>query len=64
MSFDLMDHKPNLDRDTLNYVWDILWRKNFVSKLGNADKRSRTSERYYIMALLLDLANEQATKND
>ena len=58
IKFDLMKHKPQLDRDTLNYIWDILWRKNAVSKGVNADKRSRIYEREYIMNLLQELANE------
>lgn len=55
--FDLMNHKPTLDRDTLNYVWDMLWRFNATAEGTNNDKRIRISERQRIMDLIEELAN-------
>ena len=54
--FDLMSIKPALDRDTLNYVWDMLWRFNATAKCTNNDKRIRVSERQRIMDLIEELA--------
>ena len=45
MKFNLRKHKPELDTDTLNYIWDMLWRSNYVTKGKNQDERSRMRER-------------------
>ena len=56
--FDLMNDIPELDYDTLNYIWDILWRFNHATKPTNNDKRSRIDERERIMDILQRLADE------
>jgi hypothetical protein len=56
--FDLMKDKPQLDYDTLNFVWDILWRFNETTKPTNNDSRSRIYERNNIMNYIQELANE------
>lgn len=56
--FDLMKDKPSLDYDTLNFVWDILWRFNATTKPKNNDNRSRINERERIMNYIQELANE------
>jgi hypothetical protein len=56
--FDLMKDKPQLDYDTLNFVWDILWRFNATAKPSNNDNRSRIYERNHIMSIIQELANE------
>ena len=57
--FDLMRDIPPLDYDTLNYVWDILWRFNASSKPTNNDNRSRSYERTQIMNYIQELANKE-----
>lgn len=59
MKFDLMKHKPELDTDTQNYVWDMLWRFNYTTKGKNQDERSRIRERERIMDLLEEIANNE-----
>ena len=57
-NFDLMKNKPLLNRDTLNYVWDVLWRLNATTECTNSDKRIRVNERERIMNYMQQLANE------
>lgn len=54
--FELMKEKPELDTATLNYIWDILWRKNACNPLKNADQRSKWWENKKTMELLEELA--------
>lgn len=56
--FDLMRDKPQLDYDTLNFIWDILWRFNATTKPTNNDNRSRIYERNKIMNIIQQYANE------
>lgn len=62
--FYLMGKKPKLDRDTINYIWDMLWRLNCVIKGTNADKRSRKNELERIMNLLQELADKECSDQD
>lgn len=55
--FDLMKNKPPLDRDTLNYVWDTLWRFNATTQCTNTEKRIRVNERERIMNFVQQLAD-------
>lgn len=57
--FDLMKDKPELDRNTLNYVWDILWRFNATTKPTNIENRTKINEREHIMNYLQELANTE-----
>lgn len=56
-NFDLMQNKPALDRDTLNYVWDALWRFNHSVRPTNNEKRIRVNEREHIMGYIQALAD-------
>jgi len=56
--FDLMKDKPSLDRDTLNYIWDVLWRFNATTEPTNKEKRIRVNERERIMSYIQELADE------
>ena len=67
MKFNLIKHKPELDTDTLNYVWDMLWRSNYVTKGKNQNERIRIAEREFIMKRLEEIAtmqNEKILKNE
>jgi len=57
-NFDLMKDKPLLDRGTLNYVWDVLWRFNATAEPTNNEKRTRINERERIMSYIQELADE------
>lgn len=57
--FNLMKNKPNLDEDTLNYIWDILWRFNACNDKSNEMKRVQCDERSHIMDILQTLANNE-----
>ena len=59
-SFDLMKEKPSLDIPTLNFVWDWIWRKDFISKPTNERSRGAAQEREKMLQLLQWFAdNEQ-----
>jgi hypothetical protein len=59
MKFDLMKHKPKLDTETLNYVWHMLWRSNYVTKGKNENERIRVAERKFIMKRLEELVDDE-----
>ena len=61
--FNSMKNKPELDRDTLNYIWDVLWRFNKATKPTNKDKRTRINEREIIMDYMQELANNNQLKH-
>jgi hypothetical protein len=50
--FDLLKDKPELDIPTLNYVWDMLWRRNAANSRKNTEQRIRCNEREYIMKMI------------
>ena len=58
VKFDLMKDKPLLDRDTLNYVWDVLWRFNYTTKPTNNNNRAIINERENIMQFIQQLADD------
>lgn len=60
--FDLMDHKPALDFDTLNFVWDKLWRHNLVRRATNQYTRARKDEQESIIVQLEELAIDVLAK--
>jgi len=62
MKFDLMTKRPKLNTQTLNYVWDRLWRMNYIPS-SNKEERIRASERERIMSLLVELATSQEEGN-
>ena len=37
ISFDLMNNKPILDINTLNYLWDYFWRKRYLLRKTKRD---------------------------
>ena len=53
--FDLMKDKPALDIPTLNYVWDMLWRRNRASNPKNAYERASKDEQERILKMLESL---------
>jgi len=57
--FELMKDRPQLDRNTLNYIWDVLYRFNYTTKPKNNENRTRINERERIMNYIQELANEQ-----
>jgi hypothetical protein len=62
VEFDLMGEKPKLDIPTLNFIWDELWRLDFVDKPKNEHKRGEHAARLKIMERLQELANEVTSK--
>lgn len=56
--FDLMKNKPVLDYDTLNYVWDIIWRFNYLNEQKNEQERGAYGEQQRILNYIQTLANE------
>lgn len=57
--FDLMKEKPQLDINTLNYIWDLLWRDNAVNNCGNIEKRAIYKKQSYLMQTLEELAEKE-----
>lgn len=53
-----MREKPKLDIPTLNFIWDELWRLDFVDKPTNERKRGEHTARLKIMERLQELAKE------
>jgi len=63
VTFNLMQNIPKLDIDTLNYVYDRLWRFNYTNEKKNERQRAVYVERINIMKMLEELA-EMALNSD